>query len=360
MTACVALAGSPSSVASYPVGVLADQGIDYEGSTWLVDSFDSGDPLKSTDGRYDPTKAGDAAEIVTKDGITNSLPTGSALIYGHLYTGSNSPVVLGTGGIGTHVWLATNSGIEPGYRSSGVNLPFPDTAPPHSSGLVAGPGDVVMPPGTTNHYDQVLHAGDYYATNLTGSTIVVGAVRLVMPNGLQMAGNDGIIIASGGSLELYAGGTHSVVGGNGIVSQDGLARTFVLYGSPTLTNLTLNLTALSAVIIAPNSATEINGAGRPVDVSGAVMVQSLRLNGNCRFHFDQSLTAAATLHGHWAVGTDQFEVEVVGFPGFRYTLQASIDLHSWTSVATNVSPFTVTDAGAVDSIARFYRAIYSP
>lgn len=359
---CVALAGSPTSVYSYFVAILADHGFDYNGWSWFVDSFDSGDPMNSTDGRYDPTKAGDAAEIVAKDGITNSLLIGSALIYGHLYTGSNSPVILGTGGVGTHAWLATNSGIEPGYWLDSINIPFPDTTPPYNSGIVAGPGDVTMPPGTTNHYDHILYQGDYYAPNLSGSTIVLGAARLVMPNGLQLIENDGIIIASGGSLALYVGGSNCVVAGNGVFSEDGLARSFVLYGSPTLTTLTVGLNSpFSAVIIAPNAVTAIDGSGpTSVDISGSVMVQSVQLNGNCHFHFDRSLTAAATLQTHSALGTNQFEFDVVGFPGFRYTVQASVDLNSWMSVATNISPFTVTDARADNLTARFYRAIWSP
>lgn len=91
------------------------------------------------------------------------------------------------------------------------------------------------------------------------------------------------------------------------------------------------------------------------------MVNSVRLNANAQFHFDRSLTAAATLRPHPLSGVnDQFEFEVVGFPGFSYTVQASADLSSWASVSTNVSPFTFTDGGVGHLSQRFYRAIYSP
>jgi len=192
---------------------------------------------------------------------------------------------------------------------------------------------------------------------------VLGAARLVLPNGLQLVGSDGITIGSSASLQLYCSGTNCVVSGNGIVNQTGSARSFVLYGSRALTNLILNLNSpSSAVILAPSAATKMNSAGSAtIDISGALIVASLTLNGNFFFHFDRSLSETASLHPVSISGADGlFELAVVGFHGLSYAVQASLHLNSWTALGTNRSPFTFIDPGAGQLNRRFYRAIRSP
>jgi hypothetical protein len=348
---------------AYPPAILCRQGIDLNGWAMKVDSFASSDPAKSTAGLYDPAKAGEAGDVACEGGITNALPTGNALIYGHLYAGSNSPMILGpNGGIGTHAWLGTNTGIEPGYELNSVHYVFPDTTPPYGGGLAPVPGDVVTAPGVTNHYDHVLYSGDYSATNLAGTTIVLGTARLVLPNELRMGGSDGVTVAQGGNLVLYCGGSNCAIGGNGILNQSGFAGAFVVYCSPGVSNLTLSGNAgFIGVVVAPNADTSVNGGGNNVvDVSGALLVRSLKLNGNFDFHLDESVTAAATLQRSSFSPGNQFQFEVAGFPGFDYAVQASTNLISWESVATNISPFTFVETVASRLSRRFYRVFYSP
>lgn len=164
---------------AFAATILCTEQMDLHGDTLQVDSYDSTNPTRSTAGQYDPAKAGDEGAVACAGGITNSIPTGAAWIYGRLYTQTNSPITLGTnGGVGTHAWLASNTGIEPGYELSTSDYRLPDTAPPFSTGLTPQSGEIVFG-RVTNFYDHILYDGDYVASDLAGYTIVLGKARLL-------------------------------------------------------------------------------------------------------------------------------------------------------------------------------------
>jgi hypothetical protein len=219
---------------------------------------------------------------------------------------------------------------------------------------------------STNHYDHVLNSGDYYFTgSLSGTTVVQGNARLVLPNGLNMSGSDSITIANGGSLKLYCGGTSCVVGGNGIANLPGYAQDFILVCSWSVTALSFNGNGeFIGVIIAPNADVTMNGGGHAVnDFEGAILANSIRLNGMFGFHYDESLarisgvTAAATLSGAASFGSNQFHFMVDGVPGVSYAIEASTNLVDWLSLQTNAAPFQFMDSAVGDYDRRFYRAV---
>jgi hypothetical protein len=79
-----------------------------------VDSFDSGNPAFSTNGKYDRSKARDNGDLAVNSGVINSMDTGNSMVYGHLATAFGGTIHVGSrGGVGSHAWLSTNLGIEP-------------------------------------------------------------------------------------------------------------------------------------------------------------------------------------------------------------------------------------------------------
>lgn len=418
--------------------MVAKHGIDLKGNGIVSDSFDSADPAKSTNGRWDPAKALDKGDVASNDGIVSTVSVGNANIYGHVYTGPGGTATIGAqGAVGTHAWQVNNSGFQPGYVLDTANFTFPDTTMPYNSGIVPPPGDVVtisssitnsttsttttppsapvsgymgpittntttvttsvypsptpgglttntsnttvtslpspVPAGTstnyttastssttypapgsylgsvttnivttgppsgrgtwyiynhitgiasytypvktysyptytytytvylttptytTNHYDHVIGNGDYYAESLTGSTIVTGKGRLVLPNGLNMTGNettgDGITIAQGGSIQIYAGGTATKISGKGVMNDSGFAGNFIVYSALSVTTFTLDGNGeFTGVLVAPNANLTMNGGGFSMqDFTGALMVNSVTMNGHFNFHYDEAL-----------------------------------------------------------------------
>jgi len=145
---------------------------------------------------------------------------------------------------------------------------------------------------TTNHYDNVLQSGDYYAESLEGTVYVTGQARLVLPNGLSMNGNDQFVLSPSGSISVYAGGTSVTVGGNGVLNPSGFAGNFILYCAPSVTDFTLNGNGeFTGVVVAPNADVAMNGGGNSdQDFIGSLMANSIRLNGHFKFHYDEALS----------------------------------------------------------------------
>jgi hypothetical protein len=148
---------------------------------------------------------------------------------------------------------------------------------------------------STNTYENVLNSGDYYATSLSGKVYVNGQVRLVLPNGLSMSGNDQFVLGPLGSISIYAGGSSITIGGNGVLNPNGFAGNFIVYCAPTVTDFTLNGNGeFIGVLVAPNAEIKMNGGGNSdQDFIGALMVNSVRMNGHFKFHYDEALSRMA-------------------------------------------------------------------
>jgi hypothetical protein len=66
---------------------IAAREVHLNGYNLFVDSFDSADPLWSTDGHYDPAKGGrDQAVVASEAGILNSINMGNVELWGRLET----------------------------------------------------------------------------------------------------------------------------------------------------------------------------------------------------------------------------------------------------------------------------------
>lgn len=296
-----AVVATCSKSSMFTKAMVAKHQIDLHGNNISTDSFDSADSAYNTGGLYDPTKTKDAGDVASNDTIVNSVSIGNANIHGHVATGPGGSIAVGSqGAIGSHVWQkAGNHGKQPGWTSSDSNFTFPDTSLPYIAGIAPTSGSNVVTSiitnsvvvYSTNYYDNIINAGDYYATSLSGKTIVLGAARLTLPNGLSMSGNDSITIASTGKIEIYAGGTSCSIGGNGVINQPGLAANFILYCAPSVTSFSLSGNGgFTGVLVAPNVNITMNGGGNnTTDFIGALIVNSVTMNGHFNFHYDEAL-----------------------------------------------------------------------
>lgn len=116
--------------------------IDMNGNNILTDSFDSEDPTRSLNGRYDPSRAGDNGDVASNDTIMNSVSVGNANIYGRVATGPGGTVSVGSqGGVGSHAYQTLYPGsMQPDWVTHDSNFTFPDTKIPYNSGMAPQSG----------------------------------------------------------------------------------------------------------------------------------------------------------------------------------------------------------------------------
>lgn len=103
-----------------PLVIGVSKQIDVRGHDVFADSFDSADPAHSINGLYPfiQTMQKDNGDIAAGLGITNSLTGGGAWIKGHVTTGTNGVITIGTNGsVGDKAWVeGDNMGIQPSTK----------------------------------------------------------------------------------------------------------------------------------------------------------------------------------------------------------------------------------------------------
>jgi hypothetical protein len=221
------------------------------------------------------------------------------------------------GAIGSHSWQATNTGVEPGWWVLDTNHLIPGISLPETSSFLTPTGGALVMMGSnnsriTNSYDHILWGSNtstnyYVATALPGTTIVLGTnVVLVLPNGIKMSGSDALILSAGSniagtnfppaSITVYSGGASCTINGNAVINESGYAGDFLFFCASTVTNFSLNSNGVfQGALVAPNADVSLNGAGTSTaNFVGCLIANSVLLNGNWAFHYDESLERILT------------------------------------------------------------------
>ncbi len=288
-------------------GMIARLNVRLNGNNINVDSYDSGDPNYSTNGRYDPAKHKDQGTVATNSGDPNMFSTGNANIWGKIATGPGGLASAGPNScVGNEAWHAAgNKGIQPGAATDDMNMCFYDVICPVSNGAFTPPSGTVD--GT--NYNYIVGQGDWIVTSKTfgGKVLVSGHARLLVTSDVQFSGSDYLYIQPGASLELYVAAPNASLGGQGVQNDTGQACNFVYYGLPTNTSLSYSgNAAMVGAIYAPNADFTLGGGGRNVyDFAGASVTRTVIMNGHFNFHYDERLAFAGPHRGYIATSWDE-------------------------------------------------------
>jgi hypothetical protein len=278
----------------FTAAMSARESISFKGAGVRVDSFDSGDPLASTDGQYDPAKARDHGDIITSSALTNSLDLGNAKVRGVLrMPPGGSPIFGPSASVGSSAWVNSGQfGIEPGHLVEETNRVFPDAELPQ--------GNVYVTPGPglfgTNYYSYVLSNGHYTLPALmVGSTramLVTGRAALYVSGSVYVRG--GIVITRDASLHLYVGAADASIGFSGVVNESRNAAAFAYYGLPSNVNVSVTGSDFfTGTIYAPAANVFFGGGGNDeLDFIGAVVARNITVTGKMGMHYEEHLGVA--------------------------------------------------------------------
>lgn len=127
--------GKAWRVPAYRFALYAKGLVNLNGNGVRVDSYDSRDPLKSTNGLYIASKAGDKGDIATYNGTPlANYNLGNGNVWGKIFMGPGGVATCGTQGkAGSVTWQnnkSQKSGVEPGWLRTDLNVSIPDVIVP--------------------------------------------------------------------------------------------------------------------------------------------------------------------------------------------------------------------------------------
>jgi len=277
----------------FSVAMAAEGQIDLAGNNVTTDSFDSGDPNHSDNGRYPyahPEKRKKNGDVATNAGLINSINVGNANINGRAMTGPNGTVAIG----------------PRGYVSGGTNDDFNVVFPPVA--IPTGPTFYLPPlpfPVTIDGQDYkyvILLSGRYHTEGLQGSLYVGTNVQatLVLTANTKLTGSqDRIYLAPGAQLMLYMDAPLFSLKGQGVINSSGRAENFLYFGTPRNTTVSLGGNAsFTGAIYAPDADFTLGGGGRDTyDFVGASVTKTVKMNGHFNFHYDENLRRVGPSRG---------------------------------------------------------------
>jgi hypothetical protein len=282
-------------LALFPDAIDSITNIDLKGNNIRVDSFDStktnySDWTTNGYGTYDAAKARGNGNVATDSDIVGAISVGQANIYGTVNTGPGGSTTVGANGY-VGPYPQSGSGIQPGYSNDTMNITFPDVVLPTGAALWT----------TVSDGGTISASGNYYISGISSGLTISGSNIVVT---IYVAGSISGSIAIGqqvSSVTMYVKGPSIALAGNSTINnQTQQACRLGIYGLPSLTSVDLHgNAAFSGTLYAPEAAFTFGGGGNNTqDFVGAVVVNSLSLNGHANMHYDESLKVTGPGRGY--------------------------------------------------------------
>ena len=281
-------------LSSYSQAIMSVGALNLNNQNIVIDSYDSSDPAKSTNGLYDAAKRQENGDIAT-DG--NVLQAGNAHIYGDVSTnaGTATGTVNVTGVIRTDFyqepipigepnWLA----INPSPSSVNGNATLTASATKGSAASRYRLTNI-----STSGNQTLLLAGNpdgsttYIEIYVTGDTSVVGNSQIVLGNGVKAT--------------IYFRGNVDI-SGNGMVNLANQPSDLLLYGVQPLSgtpHVSLGGNGqITAAVYAPDYNVTVSGGGSSGHVFGSVVCKTVSMTGVTNLHYDEALSATGVINNY--------------------------------------------------------------
>ncbi len=270
----------------FRAALVAKSQIDMTDHNIVVDSYDSTDSTKSTNGQWDVTKRQQHGDLAT-DGTL--IAAGDAQVYGTAST--NNGTVTGfsniTGEIRTDFWEDLPSVNAPTWSSFIVS--------PSSGGNGTTLGSSTTKGATRYKLTDITLAGNGVLT-ITGTSTATTYVDIWVTGDISLKGNaqiqlDPNVIATfwvGGDVDLGGNGMQN---GNG--STDDRPSHNLIYGiKPSSGSQSIKLHGngnMESAVYAPDASVSLSGGGSSGAFSGSVVGNTISMNGIYQVHYDESL-----------------------------------------------------------------------
>ena len=251
-----------------------------------VDSYDSTDPSKSTNGAYDSAKRQQNGDVATDGQI---IDAGNAYIYGDVLT--NAGAVTGaanvTGEQRTDFYQDLVPVKTPAWTSINTNPTYVES----NTTLIGGTKD------NPARYKLawITLTGGKTLTFAPSATGVESYTEVWVTSSVNLSGTGQVTVKPNAHVKIYVEGDVSITG-NGIVNEtqkpanlqlfgvtpsNGVARSFTLSGNGSFTG----------AVYAPDHVVTLSGGGSNGNYFGSIVAKTVTMSGNTSVHYDESLVA---------------------------------------------------------------------
>jgi hypothetical protein len=282
-------------ISSFDQAIMSVGIVDLTNQNIVVDSYDSSDSTKSTNGLYDPAKRQQNGDIATDGQL---IEAGNAQIYGDVATNA-----------GTVSGAANITGVE---RTDFYQEPIPVGAPSWSS-WNASPSSVTGTTTITASATKGSAASRYFLTSvsLSGSkTLTVAGnpdgsqtyVEIYVTGDISVSGTGQIVVQPGVTATIYFAGNVDITG-NGVLNSNNQPGDFMLYGiqPPTTSSEHVNFggnSQITASIYAPGHDVTVNGGGTNGHVYGSIVGKTVTMTGVSNLHYDERLGSTGVINNY--------------------------------------------------------------
>ena len=272
----------------FPYALLSAQQMQLSASsgTIVIDSFDSGDPTKSTSSQYDPAKSQANGDIASESTAADAIALKNVVVYGDATTGAGGIVDFKSSTVGATTNTAQRSSTQTAAETAGwVTHDF--------NSLITS---AFLPPelATVSSLGKIkntitITSGDWQADEISVSSDIItitGNVRLYVSGKISIGGTSSLVITPGSSLEVYVGDSVSI-SGDGAVNKAGKAENNAWYGLDSSTSWSIGGNGVfQGTAYAPNADLKLNG--NP-EYTGAFVGKTVTTVGNPSIHYDEAL-----------------------------------------------------------------------
>jgi hypothetical protein len=284
----------------FNAAILAKGKINLTDQNIVIDSYDSRDNTKSTNGQYDASKRQQNGNVDT-DGTV--ISAGNAHIYGNIGTndGTATGVANVTGTVSTDFYQDINSVQTPAWTTGiTVNPSSVTNTTTITAGATKGAFRYKLSQISLSGKNVLTISGaadgstTYADIWVTGNISISGQGQIALGDGViasfYLAGNASI---SGNGI---TNGTGSSNGNSGSLPTNSRPANVILYGiKPTSGTQSISLSGnanMEASIYAPDADVSLSGGGNNGTFYGAIVGNTVTMTGVTSVHYDQALASA--------------------------------------------------------------------
>jgi len=282
-------------VSSFNEAIMSVGTLDLTNQNIVIDSYDSRDPGKSTNGQYDLAKRQENGDIATNG---NLIEAGNAHIYGDVATNS-----------GTVSGAANITGTE---RTDFYQEPIPVGAPSwisYNSSVTAVTNTTTLTANATSG----TFSSRYELSSISlsgGKTLTLAGaadgsktyIEIYVTGDISFSGSSQLIVQPGVSATIYFAGNVDV-GGNGILNSNNQPLDLQLYGIPPQDGSAKHVNLggngqITAAVYAPGHDITINGGGTSGHVFGSAVGKTVTMTGVTNLHYDEALGSGGLVNNY--------------------------------------------------------------